>query len=61
MYIDAPLPPMKVSFRDAKKMKGGSELAKKYSLNKFPDSTWPVKMSISFDLEPNVLAHIPEL
>ena len=36
-YIDAPLPPMKVSFRDAKKMKGGSELAKKYSLNKFPE------------------------
>ena len=27
-YIDAPMSPMKVSFRDAKKMKGGSELAK---------------------------------
>ena len=36
-YIDAPLPPMKVSFRDAKKMKGGSELAKKYSMSKFSE------------------------
>ena len=36
-YLDAPLPPMKVSFKDAKKMKGGLELAKKYSLNKLPE------------------------
>ena len=28
---------MKVSFKDAKKMKGGSTLAKKYSLNKLPE------------------------
>ena len=33
-YIDAPLPPMKVSFRDAKKMKGGSDLAKKILIEK---------------------------
>ena len=36
-FIDTPLPKMKVSFKDAKKMKGGSELAKKYSLNKLPE------------------------
>ena len=32
-----PLPKMKVSFKDAKKLKGGSELAKKYSLNSLPE------------------------
>ena len=28
---------MKISFKDAKKMKGGSKLTKKYSLNKLPE------------------------
>ena len=36
-FLDTPLPKMKVSFKDAKKMKGGSELARKYSLNKLPE------------------------
>ena len=36
-YLDKPLPKMKVTWKDAKKMKGGSELAKKYSLNKIPE------------------------
>ena len=36
-YLDLPLPKMKVVWRDAKKMKGGSELAKKYSLNKLAE------------------------
>ena len=32
-FFDKPLPKMRVSFKEAKKLKGGSELAKKYSLN----------------------------
>ena len=36
-FLDTALPKIKVSFKDAKKMKVGSELANNYSLNKLPE------------------------
>ena len=36
-FVDTPLPKIKVIFKDTKKMKGGSELAKKFSLNKLSE------------------------